>query len=339
MDLINITGNPKLYPLQFEPAYKQVFWGGSKLRTVLHRDLPEDTPAIGESWEICDRPNISSEVINGPLAGMTLRDLVARYGASLIGKNYNGGPFPLMVKLLDAAQPISMQVHPTEEFCAKHPSGCEPKAEMWYVLDTDPGSVIYSGLRGSATRQIFLSSIREPGLENLLQQFAAVKGDAYFIPAGRVHTMSGGNLILEVSQNSDTNFRLMDWNRVDEAGEKRELHTHDAVVCMDFIDRTVSRISGVSNTTAHNRKYPLVNRCPHFHCDELILVTTWRDSTGNGQSCHILTAVNHPLDVITGDGMQVRVQFGESVLIPACCGEYRINVEDGVRTNLIRTTL
>ena len=336
---MSITGKTKLYPLLFEPAYKQVFWGGSKLRTVLHRDLPEDSPAIGEAWEICDRPNISSEVVNGPLAGVTLRELVERYGSELVGKTYTGGPFPLMVKLLDAAQPISIQVHPTEEFCARHASGCEPKAEMWFVLDTEPGSMIYAGLRSTATRQIVLSTIREPELETQLQQFEAVKGDAYFIPAGRVHSMSGGNLILEVSQNSDTNFRLMDWNRVDETGEKRELHTHDAVVTMDFVDRTVSRICGASNTTSHNRKYPLVNRCPHFHCDELMLVATWRDSTGNGQSCHILTAVNRAFDVITGDGAQARVQFGESVLIPACCGEYRIVVEAGVETDLIRTTL
>lgn len=336
---MNEAENRKLYPFRFEPAYKQVFWGGSKLRTVLHRDLPEDTLPIGESWEICDRPNISSEVVNGPLAGTTLRELVERYGATLIGKNYRGGPFPLMVKILDTAQPISLQVHPTEEFCSRHTTFCEPRTEMWYVMDTDPGSVIYAGLRSSSTRQIFLASIREPYLEKQLQQFPAVKGDAYFIPSGRVHSMSGGNLVLEVSQNSDTAFRLMDWNRVDETGEKRELHIHDAVTCMDFIDRTVSRICGASNTTSHNRKYPLVNRCPYFHCDELMLVANWHDTTGNGASCHILTAVNRAFDVLTGDGMQVHVPFCESVLIPACCGEYQILVSPEAETDIIRTTL
>ena len=151
--------------------------------------------------------------------------------------------------------------------------------------------------------------------------------------------MSGGNLVLEVSQNSDTAFRLMDWNRVDETGEKRELHIHDAVTCMDFIDRTVSRICGASNTTSHNRKYPLVNRCPYFHCDELMLVANWHDTTGNGVSCHILTAVNRAFDVVTGDGMQVHVPFSESVLIPACCGEYQILVSPEAETDIIRTTL
>lgn len=333
------TENQKLYPLLFEPAYKQVFWGGSKMRTLLGRDLPEDAPPIGESWEICDRPNISSEVINGPLAGVSLRDLVERYGKALIGKNYFGGPFPLMVKLLDTAQPIAMQVHPTEEFCAKHTTYCEPKTEMWFVIDADPGSTIYAGLRSTSTRQNFLNSIREPGLEKQLQQFAAVKGDAYFIPSGRIHTMSGGNLILEVSQNSDTAFRLMDWDRVDETGEKRELHVHDAVSCIDFVDRTVSRICGASNAASHNRKYPLVNRCSYFHCDELMLVANWRDTTGNGASCHILTAVNRAFTLSTNDGVQVCVPFSGSVLIPACCGEYLITVEPGTETDIIRTTL
>lgn len=331
--------NKQLYPLLFEPAYKQVFWGGSKMRTVLHRDLPEDAPSIGESWEICDRPNISSEVINGPLAGVTLRELVERHGRDLIGKNYHGGSFPLMVKLLDTAQAISMHVHPTEDFCSRHTTFCEPKTEMWYVIDTEPDSTISAGLRSTSTRQIFLSNIREADPSKQLQQFPAVKGDAYFIPSGRVHTMSGGNLVLEVSQNSDTSFRLMDWGRLDENGEKRELHVHDATTCMDFIDRTVSRICGASNSTSHNRKYPLVNRCPHFHCDELMLVANWRDTTGNGYSCHILTAVNRGFDVITDRAKPVHVRFGESVLIPACIGEYLISVEPGVETDVIRTTL
>ena len=333
------TRKTDLYPLLFEPAYKQVFWGGNKMRTVLKRDLPEDGPAIGEAWEICDRPNISSEVINGPLAGMNLRSLMERYGADLVGKNCHGGAFPLMVKLIDTAEPVSIQVHPTEKYCANHVTLGEPRTEMWYILHTDPGAQIYAGLKTTSTRQTFLMGIREPNLEKQLQVFAAVQGDAYFIPSGRIHSMSGGNLVLEISQNSDTSFRISDWNRVDENGEKRELHTHDAVSCMDFIDRAVSRISGASNRSPNNRKYPLVNRCPHFHCDELKLVANWRDST-NGVSCHILTAVNRPIDVITGGTDPVHVGICESVLIPAACREYLISVADGgEETVIIRTTL
>lgn len=329
----------KLYPLLFEPAYKQVFWGGKKIQNVLKRDLPDDILPIGESWEICDRPNISSEVLYGPLAGTQLRDLVEQYGQALVGRNYHSGPFPLMVKLISTAQPLSIQVHPTEEFCGKHTTFCEPKSEMWYILDAERDSTVSVGLKPTSTRQIFLSSIRESDLKDQLQEFSSVPGDAYFIPAGKVHTLSGGNLVLEISSNSDTAFRLTDWNRNDETGEKRELHIHDAVSCMDFIDRTPARICGASNTTNHNRKYPLVNRCPYFHCDALMLVANWRDTTGNGASCHILTAVNQPFEIHSGHFEPVCVGFGESVLIPACFGEYLIVVSPGAKTDIIRTTL
>ena len=334
--MINITKDD-LYPLLFEPAYKQVFWGGEKFRSVLKRPLPEDLPPLGEAWDICDRPNFSSPVLNGPLAGSTLRELLEHFGGDLVGGNYHGGPFPVIVKIVDARQRLSMQVHPTEDFCSTH-EFCESKTEMWYVLQADKDAQIYAGLSSTATRQSFLSTLRDPEVESQLQQFDSIAGDAYFLPAGRIHFLGAGNLVLEISQNSDTSFRISDWGRTDENGEKRELNTREAITCMEFIDRTVPRICGASDVTEHNRKYPIINRCPYFHCDELILVSDLRDSTASSGSFHILTAVNGSFEV-SNRKTAVRVDYGSSVLIPACFGDYRIAIEEGKNVNIIRTTL
>lgn len=334
--MINIA-KEDLYPLIFEPAYKQVFWGGDKFRTVMKRPLPDDLPPLGESWDICDRANFSSPVLNGPLAGTTLGELVEHFGSNLVGNNYHGGPFPLIVKIIDARQRLSMQVHPTEEFCSMH-EFCEPKTEMWYILQADRDARVYVGLNSSATRQDFLSVLRDPEVEEQLQQFDSVPGDAYFLPAGRIHFLGAGNLVLEISQNSDTAFRVSDWGRTDETGEKRELNTRDAIACMEFIDRTVPRICGASDVTEHNRKYPIINRCPYFRCDELLLVSDLCDSTLSTGSFHILTGVNEAFDINCRSN-SVHVEPGTSVLIPACFGDYRISVKEGKNTHIIRTTL
>ncbi len=327
----------ELYPFLFEPAYKEVLWGGNKFRTVIGRDLPEDTPPLGESWDICDRPNISSTVINGRLAGATLGELLDTYRCDLAGRSYLGGAFPLMVKLLDTGSArMSVHVHPSDEFCAAQNTFCEPKAEMWYVLQADKGARIYAGLKTTATRHKFLDLVREKELLDELQSFDSVPGDAYFLPPGRVHSLGAGNLVLEISRNSDTVYRITDFGREDASGTKRQLHVREAVSCMDFIDRTVPRVCGVSNTSAHNRKYPIINRCPYFHCDSMVLVDDWRDETDVKTGFHILTSVGKAFDV-GNDRFTTHVSPYESVLIPACFGSYMIHVQG--ETDLIRTTL
>lgn len=328
----------KLYPLKFEPVYKEVFWGGSKLRSALGRPLEDSAFPIGEAWDIADRGNVNSEVVNGPLTGTTLAELVAHFGCDFVGKNYSGGPFPVMVKIIDAAKRLSLHVHPGETYAAGGEVVCEPKTEMWFVLQAEKGAKIYAGLKTSSTRQQFLNQLSDPEVEDLLQSFDSIPGDAFFIPGGRVHSIGAGNLLLEVSQNSDTTYRISDWNRVDEHGEARPLDPRAAVAAMDFTDRAVSRICGASDAAGHNRKYPLINRCPFFRCEELMLVGNWRDNTNKTSSCHILTAVNTPFDV--GDEhVSAHAERGESILIPACFEDYMIAVKPGAETDIIRTTL
>lgn len=329
----------ELYPLLFEPFYKKVLWGGNKLASVLKRPVTADMGPIGESWEICDRPGIESRITNGSMAGATLHDLLECAGADVVGPKFQGGRFPLLVKLIDSKKNLSMQVHPPESYCNENPDEqCEPKTEMWYILNADPGAKIYAGLKSTATRQMFLSHMNSAAIENDIQCFDSIPGDAYFINAGRVHAIGAGNLLLEISQNSNTTFRLYDWGRTDANGKPRELHLEQSAACMDFMDRSVPRISGVCDVARHNRKYPVINRCPFFQCDDLRLVEEWRDDTASSGSFHILTAVNAPIS-IQNRRFTTEVPAGYSVLVPACFGRYIVKVTPGITTTVVRTTL
>jgi len=337
---MNLVEKEQLYPLLFEPVYKQVMWGGNKLSSVLGRPIPPELEPIGEAWEICDRPEVETLVANGPLEGVSIHQLVTSYGTNLIGGKYRWDRFPLMVKILDVGKRLSLQIHPPQPLCNELRDGSQSKAELWYVIDADPGSVIFAGLKSSVTRRQFIDAVNSPDIENMLQCFETVPGDAYFINAGRIHAAGGGNLFLEIQQNSDTTFRISDWQRKDQNGNMRELHIENALKSIDFQDRTLARIAGVSNITDHNRKYPLVNRCPAFAVEELKLVESWRDSTQIAKGFHILTAVNAPI-IVGNEKVKTRVGFGESCLIPACFGSYSIQLEttNGSTVNVIKTTL
>lgn len=327
-----------LYPLLFEPAYRQVIWGGHKLAERFGRPLPPDGPPVGEAWEICDRPEYESPVINGSYKGTTIRELVAAFGKDFVGHSFSGGRFPILVKLIDAEKRLSLQVHPGEAAAAEIGGGAEAKNEMWYILDAEKNAKVIAGLSPRSSRIRFLENLHSPDIENQLQVFDSFPGDAYYIAAGRVHAVGGGNLLLEIQQNSNTTYRLSDWGRVDANGKSRELHVEQALRCIDFMDRTVSRFTAPSDSAKHNRKYPVINRCPHFKVDELLLATDWHDSTESTGSFHLLTAVTGPFTV-GRDQKTTRVPFGSTCLIPACFGSYSISPEQTEQTTIIRTTL
>jgi len=325
-----------LYPLLFTPIYKEVMWGGNMLKTHLNRDLPKTDIPIGESWEIVDREDAVSIVENGELKGKSIRETLDDYGQDIMGPNYSGGRFPLLVKMIDAGQRLSLQVHPDEAVCKRIP-GAEPKTEMWYVIAAQPGANIIAGLKYRCTKRSFVDTYQTPLVESNLQISKSLPGDAYFINAGTVHAIGAGNLLLEIQQNSNTTYRISDWGRVGTDGKPRELHIDEAMECIQFSHKNSPKISGVVGETAHNRKFPVVENCKFFKVDDLRLSETWTDNTNN-KNFHLLTTINRSIKIVKNN-VETIVEAGRNCLIPASFGGYRVEVEPNVETTVIKTVI
>jgi mannose-6-phosphate isomerase len=222
--------------LQFRPLYQTRVWGGRRLETLLGRSLPDDQP-YGESWELVDREHEQSVVASGPHVGLTLHELWASHRAAVFGERFEAhrSPrFPLLIKILDCVDDLSIQVHPP---AALAPSlGGEPKTEMWFVAHADPGARIYAGLRRGVTRSDFERALASGTAADDVHSLPAATGDSLFVPSGRLHALGGGLLIYEIQQNSDTTYRVFDWNRVGLDGRPRDLHVAQSLACIDFND-------------------------------------------------------------------------------------------------------
>jgi len=329
----------KLYPLVFAPIYHGKMWGGTQIKEFLKRDdIPELKDPLGESWELVDREDEQSVVTNGPLKGATITQLVKNYGKSLLGSKYVGGRFPLLVKIIDASERLSLQVHPDEQACARIGDGAEPKTEMWYILNAQKNAKIMAGVNPRSTKQKVLSTMHGAEVENELQVFESTTGDAYFISSGTLHAIGEGNLVLEIQQNSDTTYRVSDWGRVDKDGNPRELHVEKALESINYINRNSPRVPGVSGVVEHNRKFPIVNRCRFFSVDDLRLIGEWNENTTTSGSFHLISCVNKPIR-ISSDENNVDLSPGQTCLIPANLGAYRILPIEPGTTNVLKTTL
>ncbi len=220
------------YPLKFRPIYKQRIWGGRKLQEVFGRELPLGEK-IGESWELADLPNDKSVIVNGELAGQTLQSAIGQYPREITGSAGFSPPFPLLIKLLDAQDVLSVQVHPDPETCERMGKG-EPKTECWYIISAAPGAVIYKGLKKGVIRGQFARAIKDGAVADMLAKVEVRAGECHFLPAGTAHAIGPGLLIAEIQTPSDTTYRVFDWNRVDEAGKPRELHVQEALESIHF---------------------------------------------------------------------------------------------------------
>ena len=221
-------------PLAFEPIFIERMWGGRRLESEFQKKLPP-RKRIGESWEIVDRSEAQSVVSGGPLRGRTLHELWAQHREEIFGDVSDTPRFPVLIKILDAQGKLSLQVHPPENVASR--LGSEPKSEFWYVAAADPGAELFLGFREPITRDRFKERLRDGTVINHVHTIAVEAGDAVFLPAGRVHAIGAGNLLIEIQQNSDTTYRAFDWDRTDPAtGMKRDLHVEQAIQCIDFED-------------------------------------------------------------------------------------------------------
>jgi len=220
------------YPLKCVPVFKERIWGGRKLQEVFGKELPPGEK-IGESWEVADLPEGKSTIGNGLLQGQTLGAAVGMYAEQITGAKDFPMPFPLLIKLLDAQDVLSVQVHPDTETCRRMGKG-RPKTECWYIIRAEPGAVIYKGLKKGVTKEQFARAIEEGTVADLLARVPVQVGECHYLPAGTVHALSAGLLIAEVQTPSDTTYRVFDWNRVDEHGQPRPLHIEEALESIRF---------------------------------------------------------------------------------------------------------
>jgi mannose-6-phosphate isomerase len=231
--------------IRFTPIYQHRVWGGRTLESALGRQLPAGP--VGESWEMVDRPDAQSRVADGDLAGMDLHSLWTAQGSGIFGlRRISSSRFPLLLKLLDARESLSVQVHPSGVGASKGLG--EPKTEWWYVLDASPGAAVYAGFRPGSTRASVERALETGELEAFLHKIPVRAGDSFFVPGGRIHAIGGGCLIAEVQQNSDTTFRVFDWNRRGSDGMQRDLHFKESMACIDFEDYSPQLLSDLRET-------------------------------------------------------------------------------------------
>lgn len=305
-------------PISFIPYLKNVIWGGNKICSYKGIEQPE--PNIGESWEISAVPGHESVVAEGPYKGLTIAELIDRYGASLLGKHIMdryGGKFPLLVKLIDANDNLSVQVHPND-MLAMSRHGSLGKTEMWYIIDTEKDANIYSGLKASITPEVFESRVAQDAFEELLAVHKSAPGDVFFLPAGRVHAIGAGNLLAEIQESSDITYRIYDYKRRDANGNTRELHTElakDAIdynICPDYKSPKIP--DDVSDAE--------IVRCDHFTVHR-INVDGKKHLDFSPDSFTVIMCIqgNAILEYLSGN---TSISKGETVLCPAVLTELSV---------------
>jgi mannose-6-phosphate isomerase len=285
----------------FQPIYKERPWGGEAIAGVGNRsDFPQGKK-IGESWEISDREGNESVISEGEFKGKSLRWLLDNHGSSVMGKEWpKSKRFPLLIKILDAQERLSLQVHPPQSI-AKELNG-EPKTEAWYLLDTQPGAALLAGLKKGVDREKFEQSIQNQTLEPLIHRMSVQKGDLMFIPSGRIHAIDAGCLILEVQQNSDTTYRVYDWGRLGLDGKPRQLHVEESLKSVDFNDFEPSLVSKKEDPWIKN---------DYFKMKGIFVDKQMRFLAS---SASILFVKNGALEVTT-DQEKARIKQGTSVLL------------------------
>jgi len=311
-----------LYPLTFRPIFKERVWGGRNLERLYQKPIPSTQP-IGESWEITDRPDAVSEIAQGPLAGKSLRWLMEAHRQDVLGSpGKAGAPFPLLIKILDAQETLSVQVHPPATVAAQ--LGGEPKTEMWYIADATPKAELFVGLKRGVTREAFEQRLKDGSVMECLHRIPVRAGDAMFLPSGRLHAIGAGNVIFEVQQNSDTTYRVFDWNRLGLDGKPRELHVAPALASINFNDPEPSLISSKYSRNETFKVRYLVED-PLFRVDAC--------QVRRGQRFYLRSASLQILGLLRGRmavthaETTLALKAGEFCLLPACLGRVALTAE------------
>ncbi|GIP34452.1 type I phosphomannose isomerase catalytic subunit [Paenibacillus sp. J2TS4] len=308
----------KPYPLQFVPEMKERVWGGRSLEKF---GLPVQDGSIGEGWMIADHPNGTTKVANGELAGMVLGEIRSRFGESILGTkgaSSKNGRFPLLLKLLDCEDDLSIQVHPGDDY-ERLPAGELGKTEMWYILDAKPGAKIIYGLKPGTDRESLAEAIQQNRILDCLQEVPVTAGDSFYIPAGTVHALGAGVLVAEVQQNSDTVYRLYDYDRPGLDGQPRELHIEDSLSVITYQGAGATRMT--TEVTEANQWLTLAHS-PYFIVEKGITDGPWELETT--EETFVIHVVCDGKGEICWEDGTLPLQAGSCLLIPASLGSYQL---------------
>lgn len=314
-----------LYPFIFQTIYKDKIWGGQKIKTILGKNYG-DLPNCGETWEVSGVSGNISVVENGELAGRTLTEMIDRYQSDLLGKKVYqrfGNEFPLLIKFIDANQDLSIQVHPNDQLARKRHNSFG-KTEMWYVLQADAGSSLITGFNQQLNREQYLEKFNAGQLTDILNQESVKDHEVYFLPAGRVHTIGKGLLIAEIQQTSDVTYRIYDFDRVDDRGNKRELHVEEA---LDAIDYQYYDQYKTLYEEKQNQRNELVS-CPYFVTNKLTLNEPF-DASLSVDSFRIYICLEGAATVSTPGG-NLHLIKGQVTMIPANLERVRLEPIEAV---------
>jgi mannose-6-phosphate isomerase len=307
MDMPSVGGynkGMKAYPLNFRPIYKQRIWGGQKLRDFFNKDIPP-FEKIGESWELADLPNDKSVISNGEFAGQTISWAIQKYPKEITGNDNFTGPFPLLIKFIDAEDILSVQVHPDQETCQRLRKG-GPKTECWYIISASQKAFIYKGLKKGVTKELFLKAIKKGTVIDLLAKIPVKPGECHFLPAGTAHSIGAGLLLAEIQTPSDTTYRVFDFNRVDQNSLPRQLHIEEALESIHF-DVTAEVLPVTTIGRLVDCKYFKIDKGHQAKGCELLL------SPGKMKIVITLTGSG---TILSSDSTAVELKAGDTILIP-----------------------
>ena len=317
----------ELYPLKFKTIYKDKLWGGKKIKTILGKDFG-DLPNCGETWEISGVEGNVSEVANGHLAGSKLTELIERFGADLLGHPVSqkfGNTFPLLVKFIDANDDLSIQVHPGDHL-AKQRHDTYGKTEMWYIFQADPWSKLIAGFNRPLTKEEYLAYFRAGRLMEILNQEDVEADDVFFLPAGRVHTIGKGLLLAEIQQTSDITYRIYDFDRTDDQGQKRALHVEEALDAIDYKHYPEYK---TRYTDKKNTPVSLVS-CEYFTTNKLAYDHATERDYSDMDSFVILVCMEGQADIVA-QASHFPIGKGEAMLIPASIKNIVLETKSGFK--------
>lgn len=306
-----------LTPIRFKPLFKSALWGGARLRSMFR--LEPSTEPIGEAWVLSDQGDNQSVASDGPFAGTTLRQLLEQFGDRIYGKSAaRHRRFPILLKFIHAREPLSVQVHPSDEK-ARELEGANAigKSEAWVILNADPTARLYAGLQPGVTAERMRAAIASETVEDLLYAHAPSAGDCVYLAAGTVHSIGGGLVLFEIQQTSDITYRLYDWGRTDpKTGKRRELHIEKGLACINYLSGPCRPVYPTSEEHGRIRLTPLVE-CEHFTLGRWETSRPYR--AGLPDQCRVLVGVSGRT-ILKHAGVDYPISLGDVLLIPAEVG-------------------